>query len=1003
MTINKLDFKYVASIALDNIDAVLSAWISDGKHQGHEYVALNPTRSDQSSGSFSVNTNTGKWSDFATGDKGGDLVSLVAYIDGINQGEACTSLAGFLGISETRGSGSPEPALSSTANNPPRSKAGAAPRPQSMLSKPRRNSTASEWQSIFPVPGSALSDCPTEHPKLKQPTHTWEYLNASGQLLLKVLRFDAERKGRRKKEYRPLTYGSINDKPPAWSWKQPTQKGPLYRLNCLAAGVAAAPVILTEGEKAADAAQALFPSAIAMTWLSGSKAISKADFSPLRGRAVWYWPDNDKPGRDSVEVLREHLQKQNVKSLSIINTTLFKQYSPGTQGSEAHLNEGASTTPDWPEKADAADALAMGWTADHIELLLSKGLVGEPLPSDKQGKDKHHQPSQQMTTGQDVDRFKSTKEGLFYFDAKADAYRRIGGRLDVLGRSRNQDGNSWGLLVSFNDFDGQAKKWNIPSILFATEQGSELLRGLLDKGYSLLAGREPKKQLMIYLTDHGTAQRIRLVEHLGWHGDAFMTPGQVIGEPTEILQYYSDAPSHCKISQSGTLAQWRDNVALHCIDNSRITFAVCAAFAAPFLNIIGSETCGFHFVGPSGRGKSIAAKVASSVCGNPEEYKKSWRTTDNALEGIAAEHNDILLVLDEIGEINAAIAGETVYMIGNGQGKTRSQETGAASKIKHRWRLVLLSSGELTLAEHMGEAKKKPKAGMEARLLSIPAVPHKDTATAEHLGIHETSKGFAGGAALGNHLDSSASKYYGTAFLALIEHVAGKGKRGDILKYITEFKEAFKIQVGIETGGQADRATDKFALLAAAGEYATEAGITGWPKGWATSAVKTCFHSWAELRGGTGGLENKQILDHLRLQFTKYGESKFTRWPGADASTDDHAPRTMDRLGFRKTEIGQSSDVKTGKTSDSIFYLNSVGFKELCEGINHRAAVQLLNEIGALETDKGQRRTKKVRLPGSGDKPVNCYVVRLSVLMGGKDTAPAPVNKEVDLDKTEAF
>ncbi|MBV1928381.1 MAG: hypothetical protein KUG81_02600, partial [Gammaproteobacteria bacterium] len=193
-------------------------------------------------------------------------------------------------------------------------------------------------------------------------------------------------------------------------------------------------------------------------------------------------------------------------------------------------------------------------------------------------------------------------------------------------------------------------------------------------------------------------------------------------------------------------------------------------------------------------------------------------------------------------------------------------------------------------------------------------------------------------------------------------------------------------------------------LLAAAGEYATEAGITGWPKGWATNAVKTCFYAWADLRGGTGGLENKQILDHLRLQFTKYGESKFTRWPGADASTDDHAPRTMDRLGFRKTEIGQSSDVKTGKTTDSIFYLNSVGFKELCEGINHRAAVQLLNEMGALEKDKGQpRRTKKVRLPGSGDKPVNCYVVRLSALMGGKDTAPAPVKKEVDLDKTEAF
>jgi putative DNA primase/helicase len=71
------DFKGTAAAALAAAGAVLSHWLPDGKHQGHEYQALNPTRADGKPGSFSINTNTGQWADFATDDKGGDLVSLV--------------------------------------------------------------------------------------------------------------------------------------------------------------------------------------------------------------------------------------------------------------------------------------------------------------------------------------------------------------------------------------------------------------------------------------------------------------------------------------------------------------------------------------------------------------------------------------------------------------------------------------------------------------------------------------------------------------------------------------------------------------------------------------------------------------------------------------------------------------------------------------------------------------------------------------------------------------
>jgi hypothetical protein len=57
-----------------------------------------PRRADHRKGSFKINLTTGRWSDFATGDAGGDLVSLAAYLFGLKQGEAAINIAQALGI-----------------------------------------------------------------------------------------------------------------------------------------------------------------------------------------------------------------------------------------------------------------------------------------------------------------------------------------------------------------------------------------------------------------------------------------------------------------------------------------------------------------------------------------------------------------------------------------------------------------------------------------------------------------------------------------------------------------------------------------------------------------------------------------------------------------------------------------------------------------------------------------------------------------------------------------
>ena len=95
---HRIDFAAVNAAALRALPALLARWTPDGRRTGREWVARNPTRADTHAGSFKVNLQTGRWSDFATGDKGGDPVSLAAYLHSLSQAEAARRLASMLGL-----------------------------------------------------------------------------------------------------------------------------------------------------------------------------------------------------------------------------------------------------------------------------------------------------------------------------------------------------------------------------------------------------------------------------------------------------------------------------------------------------------------------------------------------------------------------------------------------------------------------------------------------------------------------------------------------------------------------------------------------------------------------------------------------------------------------------------------------------------------------------------------------------------------------------------------
>lgn len=96
-----LDFNAVNRAVLPQLLSLLLEWLPAGQCRGNEYVVKNPRRLDRHPGSFKINVVSGAWADFAVeGARGGDPVSLYAYLNDISQSKAALRLARLLEITD---------------------------------------------------------------------------------------------------------------------------------------------------------------------------------------------------------------------------------------------------------------------------------------------------------------------------------------------------------------------------------------------------------------------------------------------------------------------------------------------------------------------------------------------------------------------------------------------------------------------------------------------------------------------------------------------------------------------------------------------------------------------------------------------------------------------------------------------------------------------------------------------------------------------------------------
>lgn len=796
---------------------------------------------------------------------------------------------------------------------------------------------AKDGVHVSPVPADA-PPVPTFNKVPGRLSAKWAYRDASGAVLRWTLRFqkdDGEKDIRPATLWRDPTTGVLK-----WRLAAGDEPRPLYGLDALAARPDAV-VLLVEGEKTADAAAERFPSYVAMTWPGGGNAVSKADFSPLAGRAVVIWPDADEPGSRAAQSAVKACMAAGAVGASVVDLP-------------ADLPKGWDLADPWTTVLDAKVA------SDLIDRAIQSGRTEVIIPRG----------------------YRSDAAGWWWApdsDSKGDAPPPpvwLCGPFQVAALARDEEGLTWSLVLDFKDMDGRKKREIIGKAELAGD-GVEVRRRMMGAGLQISTGRAGRDRLQSLLAGLATVQRARLVSSTGWKHGLYVLPHRTVGaavaEPV-IFQGRTGGTYH---GEAGSYASWRSDVAAPMQGNALGVFAMSAAFAGPLLRPLNGEGGGFHFRGGSSTGKTTLLAVAGSICGGggPMGFSQSWRNTDNALEAVALAHNDGMLALDELRALSADAAGAAAYALATGATKGRLRPD-AELRARPTWRVMILSTGELSLADliRLARGKDKAYAGQELRLIDVAVDMGLGLGAWETIGDAESPAAFS------EAVKKAGETHYGHALPMFVERYLAKRVEMDEAAAVVQ-AEFLDTVLQDDDHGQARRGAQRFAVVAAAGELAALLDVVPWSPGEASAAAAKLFRRWAGAFGRTTQREDREAVLRVKGFLERYEGSRF-RALKEDESEEDRLydegkgrgregeARSLDAAGWKGVHEGHGT----------VFHFNpEFARTDLFSGMDANAALKALKKSGFLVSNGGEGRlTNKVALPG-GEKR-NFYSIKATIL-----------------------
>lgn len=530
--------------------------------------------------------------------------------------------------------------------------------------------------------------------------------------------------------------------------------------------------------------------------------------------------------------------------------------------------------------------------------------------------------------------------GLYFHKAEDDGNdkqpldARLCSPLTIEGITSSTQGEDFGRVLRFLDSNGQWHEWAMPMYLLKGS-GDELIGELLNKG--LTFSRKHRTLLLDYLMHEQPTRRIIAATKVGWHGQAFVLHNQTVGNGDIVFQ--SEISAENDFLKAGTEDGWKSEIGQLCAGNIPLMLSISAALSGPLFNGLNrKQGAGIHWIGDSSSGKSTAAEIAASVWG-PPEFIRSWSTTANGLEGMAAAHNDTCLILDEIDEASPYEIGKIVYMLGNGQGKQRANRIGSPRKVQ-RWRIVVISTGERAIESIMNEVNKTPNSGQQVRLLCIPS-------TFVH-GIFSDLHGFENGRCLADHLKIMRLQHHGHIGPSFIKKLMDDPR--NLCNELHNITQVLSSDIKCNLGS---RAATVFSIFGLAGELGIDYGLLPWPQGSALEAARTCFKRWLAFHGEQQ-TEHYRILKSVSDFISKHGSSRFSPYAG-------NSLPVQNRAGWRRDE------------NERVIYLFTPGgLEEAGKPFPRPRIVKALKEAGWVAEHDHNRHTKKLRVDGT---PKDLYCI----------------------------
>lgn len=541
---------------------------------------------------------------------------------------------------------------------------------------------------------------------------------------------------------------------------------------------------------------------------------------------------------------------------------------------------------------------------------------------------------------------------------------KIAPHFEVLFRTHDEHGAGCGLVI----------RWRGPKgLVTRTVRDADLygdFRAVLDPFADLGLAFDPDyaraARAFFYEMRHGPAALT--VHRAGWHDGRFVLgDGTVIGEGEQPMMLHPDAARKGDAFHvAGTLAGWQQGIARLAVGNSRFTVSLSLAFVGPLLHVLGEETGGLHLVGGSKIAKSTLLLTTASAWGAAENGQvNQWDLTKVGLELLAAGSSDCVLILDELAQAPPHDTSRIVYMLANGAGRVRGHP---AIKLREglTWRSFFLSSGEITLRRKLEEVKQPCPAGLENRLVNVPAAPEGGH------GVFEVLHGFADHTALALHLRRMVREQHGTATRAYLDALT-KLLRKDpdgLRAALRDVRDAF-VQAHLPAGADAQVATvcRRFGLIAAAGDLARQAGILPWEDGEAQRAAAVCFRAWLVDRGSADAGEDRDGFLAVQTFVAAHGDSRFTNLSDGDDRT------IHNRAGWRRLEPYASKDDPAGWR----YMFTPAAWAEVTKGQGQRVAAALAKRNPPLLVrGEGSNLARKEPIPEFGHPRL--YVVSGAIL-----------------------